>query len=95
MRETSGSSGPLLLTVFGGGAMRARASSFSAVLGQNRSLRHPHSRAGGELDIGSHAGARPEPKYAFVSYAASDIMQGFARTRGACIECALGRTQGG
>lgn len=58
-----------------GGAMRARASSFSAVLGQSRSLRHPRSRAGGELDIGSHAGARPEPKYAFVSHAVSDVMQ--------------------
>lgn len=77
-----------------GGAMRARASSFSAVLGQNRSLRHPHSRAGGELDIGSHAGARPEPKCAFVSHAASDVMQRPVHTRGVCIERALSRTQG-
>ena len=78
----------------GGGAMRARASSFSAVLGQNRSLRHPHSRAGGELDIGSHAGARPEPKCAFVSHAASDVMQRPVHTRGVCIERVLSRTQG-
>ena len=68
---------------------------FCVVPGQNKSLRYSHSRAGGELDIGSHAGARPEPKCAFVLYAASDVMQGFARTRGACIKCALGRTQGG
>lgn len=67
---------------------------FCAVPGQNKSLRYPHSRAGGELDIGSHAGARPEPKYAFVSHAASDVMQSLAHTRGVCIERALSRTQG-
>ena len=77
-----------------GGAMRARASSFSAMPGQSRSLRHPRSRAGGELDIGSHAGARPEPKCAFVSHAASDVMQRPVHTRGVCIERALSRTQG-
>lgn len=70
------------------------ASVFCAVPGQNRSLRHPHSRAGGELDIGSHAGARPEPKYAFVSHAASDVMQRLVHTRGVCIERVLSRTQG-
>lgn len=71
------------------------ASVFCAVPGRNRCLRHPHSRTGGELDIGSHAGARPEPKYAFVSHAASDAMQSLAHTRGVCIERALSRTQGG
>lgn len=70
------------------------ASVFCAVPGQNKSLRYPHSRAGGELDIGSHAGARPEPKYAFVSYAVSDVMQRTAYTRGVCIERVLSRTQG-
>lgn len=70
------------------------ASVFCAVPGQNRSLRHLRFRAGGELDIGSHAGARPEPKYAFVSHAASDVMQSLAHTRGVCIERVLSRTQG-
>ena len=70
------------------------ASVFCAVPGQNRSLRHLRFRAGGELDIGLHAGARPEPKYAFVSHTASDVMQRLAHTRGVCIERALSRTQG-
>lgn len=70
------------------------ASVFCAVLGQNRSLRHLRFRAGGELDIGSHAGARPEPKYAFASHAASDVMQSLAHTRGVCVERVLSRTQG-
>lgn len=63
-----------------------------AVPEQSGSLRHPHSRAGGELDIGSHAGARPELKCAFVSHAASDVMKRLAHTRGVCIERALSRT---
>lgn len=67
---------------------------FCVVPGQNKSLRYSHSRAGGELDIGSHAGARPEPKYTFVSHAASDVMQSLAHTRGVCIERVLSRTQG-
>ena len=65
---------------------------FCAVPEQSRSLRHPHSRAGGELDIGSHAGARPEPKCAFVSHVALDVMKRLAHTRGVCIERALSRT---
>lgn len=46
------------------------------------------------MDIGSHAGVCPEPKYAFVSHAASDVMQSLAHTRGVCIERVLSRTQG-
>ena len=46
------------------------------------------------MDIGSHAGGRPEPKYAFVSHVASDVMQRLVHTRGVCIERVLSRTQG-
>ena len=47
------------------------------------------------MDIGSHAGGvAPEPKYTFVSYAASDVMQRLVHTRGVCIESVLSRTQG-
>ena len=51
--------------------------------------------AGGELAFGLQAGlAPPKPKYAFVSHVASNRTQGLAHTRDACMERALGCTQG-
>lgn len=62
--------------------------------GWNGSLRRLSFCAGGELAFGLQVGLAPKPKYAFVFHVASNRTQGLARTRDACTERALGRTQG-